>query len=77
MRIRFEQFEVAIVRKDGIDAVLPAQGDDLGIEHQVSVCIGLEGGREKPVKKLGPGLEDLAVRSGGNPLDERGRLRQC
>ena len=26
---RFEQFKVAIVRKDGIDAMLPAQGDDL------------------------------------------------
>ena len=74
---RFEQFEVAIVRKDGIDAGLPAQGDDLGIEHQVSVCIGLERGREKLVKKIDPGLDDLAVRSGGNRLDERGLLRQC
>ena len=43
-----------VVRENAVDAVLPAQCGNLGIEHQVAVRIHLTGSRKEPMSALWP-----------------------
>ena len=70
----FEGFEVAVVRKNGADAVLSAERGNLRVEHQVAARIRLASDRNEKSEEFRTRTDNLAARSGGDALDERGRL---
>ena len=70
-----EAFEVAVVRKNGADAVLSAERGNLRVEHQVAARICLAGDRDEKFEEFRTRSDHLAARSVGDGLDERGRLR--
>ena len=72
----FEALEVAVVRQDGVDAVLPAKGRDLGIEHQVAAGIRPLCRFGEKTKELRSGPDDAAHRGSDDRFDEADAL-QC
>ena len=64
----------AVVRKNGADAVLSAERGNLRVEHQVAARICLASDRDEKFEEFRTRLDNLAARSVGDALDERGRL---
>ena len=58
---RTEALEIAVVRQYSFDAVFPAHGRDLCVEHQVAVRIRLSSGGKQPLQELRSGLDNLAA----------------
>ena len=72
---RFEPPEVAVIRKDGVNAVFPAQRGYLGIEHQIAVCIRLSRCRQEMFQEFRAWPHEFATRSGGNTLQKQACCR--
>ena len=67
---RPEAHEVAVVGEYPVNAVFPAHGGNLRIEHQVAVRVRPTSHGEKPLQEPQAGTNDLATWSGNEGFDE-------